>query len=289
MEGMGSSGHALRLGAAVLLGWGLGACNLLTGASDLDIAAEGTPSPTATNDGGIADTGPPGKEPPRDAGIDAEGGGPASPCTAAATFCDDFDGKTLSKWGVVKLGGATFSLDSLAAVSAPASLLMTFPATPTSNTVGAELSTSTKLTPETFVLRLAVRLEAIGNGDDASVHGIAQITLGTAYSLRLAVGLKAGTVFEETTSGPGAPSTSTARLTPGLEEDNSFHEIEISVAIKSPSATATVRIDNKSAGSKQLVPPASRETIGIVLGDRSVSGTTTDWRVRYDNVVLVAK
>lgn len=289
MEGMGSSAHALRLGAAVFAVSGLAACNLLTGAADLDLSGGDAPVPTATTDAGNADASPPGKEPPRDAGTDADGGGPTSPCVAAATFCDDFDGMTLSKWGVVKLGDATFALDSLAAVSAPASLLMTFPATPGGNTVGAELSTSTKLTPETFVLRLAVRMEAIGNGDDASVHGIAQITLGTAYSLRLAVGRKAGTVLEETTSGPGAPSTSTARLTPGLEEDNSFREIEISVAIKSPSATATVRIDNKAAASKQLVPPASRGTIGIVLGDRSVSGTTTDWRVRYDNVVLVAK
>lgn len=291
MEGMGSSARALRLGVAFLTALGLGACNLLTGASDLDIA-RGEPNPTPTGDAGASDSPPPTKEPNRDAGADADGGSPVSPCASANVFCDDFDGTpALAKWGVLKIGDATMVVDSVSAVSAPASLLMTYPATPGGNTVGAELSASTKLAPAFVSLKLAVRVEEAGESTDATPLSIVQLTLGTTFTLRLGL-LRTGDAVLEEAHGPGGggpPPSSTVELTQELDPGKTFSAIEIDVDLQGSNPAAAVKIDGKPAGTKNLSPPSTKEILGVAIGDRSVSGTGKAWKIRYDNVVLVAK
>ena len=289
MGGMRSSARALRLGVAALATIGLSACNLLTGASDLDIAAGGDSSPSPAGDAGTSDSPPPTKEPTRDGGATPDSGGALSLCTAATTFCDDFDGASgLSKRGLLKLGDATIAIDSLAAVSAPSSLLITYPETPTANTVGAELTASTKVQPTIISLTFSMRIESSGDGNDTDALTIAQLTLGSTWSLKLGVRRTGDTVLEES-QGPSGPASSVMDLTKEINQSSAFSTIEIQVGLQAPAVAATVKIDGKDVGQKSLSPPASRGTLGVAIGDRSVSGTKRAWKIRYDNVVLVAK
>ncbi|MBS2015611.1 MAG: hypothetical protein JST00_22175 [Deltaproteobacteria bacterium] len=272
----------IGLASAVVMG-----CNVLTGAADLSVDGTevapgsdgGTASPDAAGDAGAEGSK---ADAARDAGVDAAV--PAPPCSSGMVFCDDFDDGTLAKWGVVKLGGSNAVVDQLAATSAPSSLLMTFPATPAANTTGAELQATIGAAPRYVRLTASVRLESGDN--DKPNFALLTIAFGNTYALRVLLGRNGNAQMEESKTGPGANSTSTAGVSRRLT--GAFQSVQLEMALD-PSPTLTVQIDGLPAGTKGLTPPATLEPLRIVLGDSSVSGNELEWRVRFDNVGVVTK
>lgn len=265
-------------------------CNLLTGASDLSFdqgSGPGTGSGDAQPDVGAVV--PEGGEGPRDAAADGNGDArPAAPtCAPGAIFCDDFDGADgLKKWGSLKIGGGTSAIDGVAAVSAPSSLLMSWPSG-AGTTVGVELQADIAKTAKLVRLSFSARVESLG-GKDGDALGVAQINIGTTYSIRLAVQKSGDTQLEEImASGSGGPSNvTTALLSRRLPQTNTFATIEITVSLDGFPA-ATVQIGGQSAGTKPLTGASG--TLGISLGDRDVAASNNPWRIRYDNVVVIAQ
>lgn len=284
MGEMGTSASPLRrvamCGAAFLTG-----CNLLTGASDLEIGANSVPSTgggDAQADGRVTPVGDGGGG-GSDAATDGDAGAVAPQCTPLAVFCDDFDGKTgLSKWGTIAIGGGSANIDSVAAVSPPSSLLMTWP-TAGQNTVGVALQAGTGVTPKSAALNLSMRLEAT---DDSEVTAV-ELLLGPSYAIRLKI-RKAGDLRleEATTLDAGGTATGTS-LSRRLALGGPFQTVSIALTLDN-APSAAVQIDGQAAGTKALSPPASKGALSIVLGDSNVTSTSQPLRIRYDNVVVIA-
>ncbi|MBX3186179.1 MAG: hypothetical protein KF819_04155 [Labilithrix sp.] len=220
-----------------------------------------------------------------EAGDGSVGAPPCATLSPAPFLCRDFDdGAPIAAGfdGVTTENGGALTIDADDRRSAPNSLLLVLPSAPSSQVVRAYLG---KQLPDAVVrisVRMNVRIERRGGIDK---HDIIGFRKSDSRDTTLVVRTNGSLEVEEAV--PTNP-------VPGLRTPLSFvapddwWSLEWEVAISGAVATSTVRANGVEVGTATT----SSETFSggtFLLGDYQTLGLSSEWRTRYDDVVVLVE
>jgi len=274
-------------GASVVVALGAGAtqCALMP---SLDGLSGGENAPDSS----------PGDATPVDAGSDGGGDGGGSDggrwCASlspAPMFCDDFDDQgPLSRWtGEDTRAGATVGRDGTALVSAPNSLLARSPAavTPSSAYVFLDTTATKSKVRVAYDMRIDARDQNIAY---AEINYIAIDSPVLHFRVYMRIGGKPTdntTITSEVYLADGGIPSHDVVLS-GAPRFDTWTRVGVTVDVASTPHTLSVTLDGKLAATQTLEPNLYAPGPVSVRPGIGYTGypTTSDWRVRYDNVTI---
>ena len=231
----------------------------------------GTPDATTTADASVD------APPSSDAKADAA---PFCGTAPAGAFCDDFE-NGLSQWDKDTTGGNSFAVDDVSSTSETHSALSTV--------LGDGSSCLRRVfsgTPQSIEVDADVRFDGVSSGSgDYDFMG-----LRGSNSHNLTLQLRLGVIELDQDIVPtvdGGPDET--RASTGYGVDSAWHHVRWANHLTGSTADVEVFVDGKKIGGMVANVLDFASPLSFDLGDCAAFKSGTPWKVRFDNVVVVAK
>jgi hypothetical protein len=257
---------------------GAAACGLFPDTSSLSGGDAGAAD--ATTDVGVADAEAGTSDAPSDAPSDAL----VSPCSAAHTFCDDFDQTALgATWDEKILLSGPLALTSAKVVSPPNALQATAAAKGGDETALGKAFPAANHTHVELDLLVASPANVTGTEVDVVDFVLDTPASGFAYGNFNLQRWQGITQLEEYME-PGDGGTSAGQDLQASETFSTWRHVALDLDFTNQ--TFAVAVDGMPVTSFAMNPPVAKTGFSMYVGVGYVGNANADWNVYVDNVVV---